>query len=67
MALKNNVEPELLNSANRFIRMLKNGAIRKQIIPNTSDEFNEEAVLKNADALSESGFMDKLIKETYGR
>jgi len=67
MALKDNVNPELLKSGNRFIRMLKDGTIRKQVIPNTSDEFNEEAVLKNADALSESGFMDRLIKETYGR
>ena len=65
MALKDKADPELLNSANRFIDMLKDGTIRKHIIPNSSEEFNEETVLENADALSKSGFMDRLIKATY--
>ena len=62
MALKDKVSPELLESANRFIDMLKDGTIRKQVIPNTSDEFDAETVLENAKALSKSGFMDRLIK-----
>jgi len=65
MALKDKANPELLNSANKFIDMLKDGTIRKQIIPNSSEEFNEETVLENADALSKSGFIDRLIEETY--
>jgi len=67
MALKDKVSPELLDSANRFIDMIKDGTIRKQIIPNSSEEFDAEAVLENAKALSKSGFMDRLIKETYGK
>ena len=67
MALKDKVNPELLDSANRFIDMLKDGTIRKHIIPNSGEKFDAEVVLENAKALSKSGFMDRLIKDTYGK
>ena len=67
MGIRDHVNPEILAYARQFTSWIEDGTIRKQVLPNTSCEFDEEKVLENADALSKSRLLDNLISDTYGR
>ena len=63
MNIRDNVSKEILASAERLTSWIEDGTIKKQFMPNTSCDFNEEKVLENAEALSNSCIFDKIIAE----
>lgn len=67
MSIRDHVGPEIISSAQKFTSWIEDGTIKKRVMPNTSCDFDEEKVLKNAEALSTSGIFDKLITGIYGQ
>ena len=45
---------EIKNASQRFINALKTGKIEKEILPNTSEDFNVNKVAKSIDDLSKN-------------
>ncbi len=67
MSIRDYVSPEVIQAASNLTSWIKDGTIKKQVLPNTSCDFDEEKVFKNAEVLSESGVFDKIIADAYDR
>jgi hypothetical protein len=65
MSIRDYVSREALESASEMTSLISNGTIRRRMMPNTSSEFDEESVIKNAKKITDSGFFESIIKDAY--